>query len=266
MIKPILYILIGLLLFIGYVRYLEGKSVFFPMKNLEYFPDFIGLAFEDVYIDTADNLKINGWFIPNGDSRFTLLFFHGNGGNIGHRLEKIKLLYSAGLNIFIIDYRGYGKSQGRPSERGLYLDARAAYDYLADKRNIAADNIILYGESLGGAVAIDLAAQTKVKAIIIEEVFTNIGDMAKIIYPILPAFLISTKFDSLSKVKNIRGAKLFIHSVNDEIVPFELGKKLYNQAGQPKKLIAIQGAHNNAFLDSEERYVTAITSFLKELD
>jgi fermentation-respiration switch protein FrsA (DUF1100 family) len=265
MFKPFLYIIVAMLLFVGYVKYLESRSIFFPSKNLEHFPDLINLNFEEISLPTLDNLQINGWFIPNKNAKYTLLFFHGNAGNIGHRLDKIKLLYDIGLNIFIIDYRGYGKSQGRPSEKGLYLDAKAACDYLVDKRHIQPESIILYGESLGAAVAIDLGLQKKVKALIIEEAFTNISDMAKRNYPFIPAFLISTKFDSLAKVRNINTPKLFIHSKDDEIVPWGLGNKLYTAAGEPKRIVAISGSHNTAFLDSKEDYISAITVFIKGL-
>ncbi|MDP2923588.1 MAG: alpha/beta hydrolase [Candidatus Omnitrophota bacterium] len=273
------------------------------MKNVEYFPDSAGLAFENVYITTADNIKINGWFIPRKDARYTLLFFHGNAGNIGHRLEKIKLLYDAGVNpvrelrsltvnadggieppsaslfspptssvafsngvnIFIIDYRGYGQSQGKPSEKGLYLDAKSAYDYLVNNRHIQPQDIILYGESIGGAVAINLASSAKVRALIAEETFTNISDMAKKIYPIIPSFFISAKFDSLAKIKNIDAPKLFIYSKNDEIVPLELTRKLYDAAKDPKQFVELSGGHNSAFLDSRDMYVSAVNVFIKKL-
>jgi fermentation-respiration switch protein FrsA (DUF1100 family) len=266
MLKPFLYIIVAILLFAGYVKYLEGRSIFFPNKNLEYSPGLINLGFEDIYLQTLDNFKIHGWFIPNKNAKYTLLFFHGNAGNIGHRLDKIKLLYDIGLNIFIIDYRGYGKSQGSPSEKGLYLDAKAARGYLVNNRNITPDNIILYGESLGAAVAVDLALQVKARALIIEEAFTNIADMAKRIYPFIPVFLISAKFDSLAKVRNINIPKLFIHSKDDEIVPLELGDKLYAAAKEPKRFAEISGSHNSAFLDSKKDYVSAIAAFIRELE
>ena len=266
MVKLILCILIGVLLAVGYVKYLETTNIFFPVKGIEYSPDTINLNFEDVYIETQDKLKINGWFISNGEAKYTVLFLHGNAGNIGDRLDKIKLLYEAKANIFIIDFRGYGMSQGKPSEKGCYLDSQAAYQYLVNARKITPENIILYGESLGGAAAVDLASRVKVRGLILEGVFTKISDMVKITYPFIPSFLISVKFDSLAKIKNVEAAKLFIHSRDDGIVPLALAKKLYAETPGPKKFCEITGDHNNAFLDSKDSYSSAIEEFIRELN
>lgn len=265
MVKGIIYIAILIAFIIGYVKYIENRVIFFPMKDIEFTPAFLGLSFEDVYIKTGDNIQINGWFIPAENAKYTLLFCHGNAGNIGHRLEKIALLRKARLNIFIIDYRGYGRSQGKPSERGIYLDARAAYDYLVNKQGIAPEDIVLYGESLGCAAAIHLAREAKAGALIVESGFSRGRDMAKRIYPFLPAFLFSDNFDNLSKIKKIKAPKLFIHSKNDEIVPLSLAKRLYSAAPQPKCFTELIGGHNTAFLDSQQRYVSSIVSFIERL-
>lgn len=263
--KVIIYIIFLLGLIIGYTKYIEIKGVYFPTKEIEFSPEFIYLAFEDVYIETKDGFKINGWFIPHDNAKYTVLLLHGNGGNICHRLDKIGFLRSAGVNIFIIDYRGYGRSQGRPSERGIYIDARAAYDYLLTNRSIKPDEIILYGESLGTAVAINLASEIKVKALILEGAFSRGRDMAKKLYPFLPSFLFSDQFDSLAKIKKINTPKLFMHSIDDEIVPIDLAKKLYNASSGPKQFVELKGGHNNAFLDSKETYILSITSFVVRL-
>ncbi len=262
MLKFILYIAVIFGLIFGYVRYIELRSIFFPTKEIEFSPTDINLPFQDIYIDTEDSLKINAWFIPYNNAKYTLLFFHGNGGNISHRLDKIQLLRKAGVNIFIIDYRGYGASQGRPTENGLYLDARGAYDYLLNLRNIKPGQIILYGESMGTAVAINLASQVSIKALILEGGFSSARDMAKRYYPYLPAFLFSIRFDSLSKIKEINAPKLFLHSQDDEIVPFKLAQRLFKTASEPKQLVQLLGGHNNAFLDSENKYVSSIISFI----
>ncbi|NQT95718.1 MAG: alpha/beta hydrolase [Candidatus Omnitrophica bacterium] len=229
-------------------------------------PKTIKLEFEDLYLKTSDNIDINGWFIPNEKAKSTLLFFHGNGGNISHRLEKISFLHKMDLNIFIIDYRGYGKSKGKPNETGLYRDAEAAYQYLLKKKNIPAENIILYGESLGGAVAVEIASKHKVKAVITEDTFTSVKEMSKIVYPFLPTFFLYTKFDSLSKIKDIKVPKLIIHSTGDEIVPFELGQKLFNEASEPKEFLKLRGSHNTAFFDSMEDFRVGILDFFSKID
>lgn len=261
----ILYIIIIILLIVGYIKYIENRGVFFPIKNIEITPDFINLPFEDIYIQTKDNIKINGWFISSNNAKYTILFCHGNAGNIADRLDKISLLYGLGVNIFIIDYRGFGRSQGRPSESGLYLDAEAAYNYLVNIKKILAQQIILYGESLGTVAVINLAAKLKVKAIILEGAFSSGKDMARKIYPFLPTFLFSNKFDSQFAIREIGAPKLFIHSRDDEIVPFNLARKLYDVSREPKQFIEIQGDHNNAFLDSKETYISSIAAFIRGL-
>lgn len=262
-------VLFILLLTIGFIilciRYIETWGIFFPKKEIEIYPSALNLPFEDVYIKTEDGVRINGWFIPQSNARYTLLFFHGNAGNIEHRLDKLLMFWEIGINIFIIDYRGFGKSGGRLTEGGFYLDANAAYNYLVNSRRLRAEEIILYGESLGTAVVIDLAAKVKVAAIIVEGAFSGGRDMAGKIYPFLPAFLFSNKFNSLKKIKKVGAPKLFIHSINDEIVPFALANKLYQAAGGPKELIELIGAHNTAFLDSKEKYVSSIRLFIEKL-
>lgn len=264
MIKNILSIIIVIVALFMYIRYIERHSIYFPMKIIETCPDVIGLSYKEVSFRTDDGCLLNGWFITNKDAEYTLLFFHGNAGNISHRLEKINIFYNLGLSIFIFDYRGYGKSHGSPSEKGLYQDAEAAYRYLIKERNISADNIILYGESLGGAVAIELASRQNVKALITEEAFSSVKDMVRIIYPFLPPAVLQSRFDSISKIKDIKAPKLIIHSIDDEIVPFSLGEKLFQAASVPKEFLKIRGGHNTAFLDSEEAFKSGIKNFLKK--
>ncbi len=264
MVKTTLFIILAIILLMVYVRYIESRSIFFPMKKIEFTPGLVNLAFEDVYITTSDNIKLNGWFIPCDNARYTFLFCHGNAGNIGHRIEKIIIFREIGVNVFIIDYRGYGNSEGKPSERGIYLDAKAGYDYLVNTRKIKPEHIILFGESIGGAAVIDLASKVKVGALITEEAFSSARDMARRIYPFLPSFLYSVKLDSLTKIKKVDAPKLIIHSVNDEIVPFALGKKLFNAAKEPKQLVEIMGSHNTAFLDSKEKYTRSIEVFIQK--
>lgn len=266
MFKAIGYVLAIVVLLVGYVKYLEIRGIFYPLRQIEFTPAFINLSFEDVYIETKDNIRLNGWFIPSGNAKYTILFCHGNAGNIQDRLDKISLLAGLGLNLFIIDYRGFGRSQGKPSERGLYLDAEAAYGYLVNNRGIKPEHIILYGESLGSAVVINLAASgVKIAGLIAEGAFSKGKDMAREIYPFLPTFFFSDKFDSLTRIKKIDAPILFIHSKDDEIVPLALAEKLYRAAQPPKQLIQITGDHNNAFLLSRQAFLSSIASFIETL-
>lgn len=256
---------VGAVVILGYVKYLEIRGIYYPVKEISLYPSSRNIPYEDIYFNTEDNLKINGWFIPQAEARYTLLFFHGNAGNIGNRLDKLSMLWKKGLNIFIIDYRGFGNSAGRVYENGLYRDAKAAYDYLVNSRRIPPDKIIIYGESLGTAVAIDLATKIKSRALILEGAFSRGKDMAATIYPFLPNFIFSNSFDSLAKIKNITAPKLFIHSRSDEVVPFALFEKLYRAALEPKEFAEISGDHNNGFLASADKYLSAIDLFIEKL-
>lgn len=267
MLKNIIFIISVIAFLAIWFRYIELRSIFFPSRDFSFTPNDIGLKFQDIFFKTQDGLNINAWFIPSNTptSSYTLLFSHGNGGNISHRISKIEMLNKLDLNIFIYDYRGYGKSQGRPSEAGIYLDTEAAYSYLVQEKNIKPDTIIAYGESLGSTASIDLASKVKLKALILEGAFSNAKDMAKEVYPFLPGFFIKTKFDSLNKIKNITAPKLFIHSSSDEIVPIELGKKLFDAAKEPKFFKTIGGGHNTSFIDSENEFKNSISSFINRI-
>lgn len=265
MARIVLYLTAGLGLIYLYIKHVETKGIYFPFKEIQFTPKNIDIPFEDVYLKTKDGYKINGWFMPCKEARRTILFFHGNAGNIEHRLDKIKMLRDTGLNIFIIDYRGYGLSQGDPSEEGLYLDAEASYDYLINERKIDSYKIIVYGESLGCAVSVKLASEREVGALILEGAFSSAKDMAKKYYPFLPLFVFADRYNSWSRIRDINAPKLFIHSKEDEIVPINLAEKLYNAAECPKYFTELGGGHNTAFLDSSPDYINSIKEFIKKL-
>ncbi|HLD82608.1 MAG TPA: alpha/beta hydrolase [Candidatus Omnitrophota bacterium] len=257
-------LLVALGLVVIFFRYFERQTIFYPTRGIDFSPKELGLDFEDVFLNTADNFKLHGWLVPAKEATCYLLFCHGNAGNLSHRLEKIKFFHNLGLNIFIFDYRGYGRSRGRPSERGLYKDVQAAYDYLLS-RNINPGQIIGYGESLGSAIIINLASRNKLKALIIEGGFTDARDIAKVAYPYLPSAIISTRLDSEDKIKTIKIPKLIIHSLNDEIVPYPLGRKLYDSAAPPKEFLEIHGGHNTCFFESEGILKDKLSDFFKRL-
>ena len=261
--KIIFYSIVIIVLFIVLVRYLESTSIFYPDKILTATPQALGLAYEDVFIQTEDQVIIHGWLIRSPTAKSTLIFFHGNAGNIGDRLEKIDFFHALGLNMLIIDYRGYGKSEGNPTEQGIYKDATAAYDYLTSRSDMRGQKYISYGDSLGGAVAVDLAAKRAIACLIVDSTFSSAADMAKKIYPFVPSFLIQTKMDSMGKIRSITVPKLFIHSVEDEIVPFALGKKLYDAAPDPKQFIEIVGTHNDGHVYDQDKIKSRMTAFLK---
>ncbi len=250
-----------LVLFFFLIRFIEKRSLYFPLRDIEATPEDIHLDYQDVMLTASDGVEISAWFVPSASPAATVLFCHGNGGNISHRLEKIRILHSLNVNILLFDYRGYGRSKGSPTEDGLYLDAEAAYDYLVNDRRIPPDRIIGYGESLGGAVIVDLAARHPLRGLILEGSFTSIPDMAHNYFPFIPAFVFKAFFNSYDKIREIKAPKLHFHSRADEIVPFELGKKLYDNGPDPKKLVELQGGHNDSFLVSEDLYVSELRAF-----
>ena len=257
-------VLIIFFIFILFIRYIEKQSIFFPDKELVIQPHRFLPSGQDIYFTTKDGIVLNGWFLKNKKARATVLFFHGNAGNVSHRLEKLLMFYNMGLNVFIIDYRGYGQSEGVPSEKGLYRDAQAAYDYLMTREDVQDGRIIGYGESLGGAVVVDLAQNRELAVLVVDSAFPRVVDMANLIYPHIPGFLLSTKMDSLNKIKTINIPKLFIHSFDDEIVPISLGKKLFDAAQEPKVFLEIQGSHNDGYRESKGAYDNGIKNFLRE--
>jgi len=260
----ILYLVVVVILFLIFVRYLENTSIFYPERTLAATPQNIGLPFEDVSITTQDQVKLHGWLIKAPRAKSTLIFFHGNAGNIGGRLGKIDLFHHLGLNVLIIDYRGFGNSGGYPTEKGIYKDATATYDYLMQRDDMQGQHVISYGASLGGAVAVDLATRRDVACLIVDSSFSSAVDMAKRIYPFIPSFLIRSKMDSIKKIKNISTPVLFIHSVEDETVPIVLGKKLYEAASEPKEFIEITGGHNDGHIHAGDKIRNGIQTFLNK--
>jgi len=265
-----IYFLIAVLLVLILVfasGWVEKHNIYFPERKIEHTPEDIGLSYKDIYFKTSDNVELNGWFIPTGrQPRATVLLCHGNAGNIGNRLDMIRILNSLDLNVFIFDYRGYGISAGLVSEKGTYLDALAAYEELKKTSGVDINKVILYGRSLGGAVAMDLATRKDPLALISDGTFTSTSAMAKEIYPFLPAkFLISTKYDSLSKISSIKVPKLIIHSTEDEIVSFHHGKELYEKASEPKELYRMRGGHNDGIAEYEEEFKYRVDKFLKDI-
>jgi uncharacterized protein len=244
----------------------QPRFVYYPDvgRNIIGTPKDHGLDYESVRIDTEDGEMLHGWFVPSKDATATVLFFHGNAGNISTRLGYLLMFYRLGYNTFIIDYRGYGESSGTPSEQGTYRDAQAAWRYLTEQRNIPSNRIVLLGESLGGAVATWLAVREKPALLVLASAFTSVADMAEAIYPFLPTHLL-TRFD-YNTGEYLRGVTcpVFVaHSPQDEIVPFEQGEALYASASEPKQFLELQGGHNNGFIYMREEWVRALGDFMR---
>lgn len=242
--------------------------IFFPEKEITLTPADAGLPFEDLILTTADGVKINGWFVPHPEAQTTILWLHGNGGNMSHRVGRIdRSHHTLKANVLIIDYRGYGRSGGRVSEKGTYLDAVAAYDYLLTRDDVDPARIIPFGASLGAAVAVELALQRKVQGLVLEAPFTSIREMARVALPWLPVGgLITTRYDNLSKIGRLEIPILILHGDRDETIPFAQGRKLFEAARGPKTFYAIPGAgHNNTETVGGEAYFKAMADFILRL-
>ena len=259
----LLLLLLALAGFALWLRHNESRLIYFPEHTLEGNPLRAGLTYEDVWLHSDDGIKLHGWFMPSRQpSGLTLLLLHGNAGNISHRMDKYAVLLGLGVNVFALDYRGYGSSTGEPSEAGLYHDADTAYHYLTGQRGIAPQRLILYGESLGSAVAVDLASKQPSGGVILEEAFTSAADVAQQMYPFLPMrWLVRSKFDTLDKIARINAPLLILHSQDDELFPLSYAQRLLVAARLPKQLVVLHGGHNDAFVVSATQYRTALQQF-----
>jgi hypothetical protein len=247
---------------------IERTFIYFPERRLAATPADLGLEFEDLRFRAADGTRLHGWLVPGGGEH-PLLWFHGNAGNIGDRVALLCDLHrELGVSIFILEYRGYGDSEGTPSEAGLYLDAEAALNTLAERLAIPAGRVVLFGQSLGAAVGVELASHHPPAGLILESPFTSVADMAKHHYPWLPIWpLLRSRFDSLARIASVSAPLLLIHGADDEIVPPRIGEKLFAAAPEPKQLLLIAGAgHNDAALVGRSQYFAALREFLAKLE
>ncbi len=250
------------------VFFAQSRLIYFPEtgRDLIAIPEQIGLVYESVEITTTDNETLHGWFIPAPAAtaaKGTVLFFHGNAGNISYRLDYLAMLAELGYDTFIFDYRGYGRSSGSPSEFGTYLDAQAAWHYLTVTKGVPPARVVLFGESLGGAVAAWLAAHEKPGALVLASTFTSVPDMAVKIYPFLPARLLSRfEYNTLEYLRSVTCPVFVAHSPQDDIVPFEQGRALFQAAPEPKQFLELQGGHNDGFIFMQKPWIKALADFI----
>jgi fermentation-respiration switch protein FrsA (DUF1100 family) len=224
-----------------------------------------------VEITTADSVRLVGWRMgdPSDNGRSWLLMFHGNGGDISHdgRQEHYAALRMLGLNLLTFDYRGYGESNGKPSEAGIYRDADAAYAYLRDTLGVPATRLLIFGHSLGSAVAVDLASRVPSRGLILEGALTSVPDVAQQTYFFVPVRLLArNRFASAEKVGRIPVPKLFLHATADEVIPYKFGRRLFEMAPEPKRFVPLAGGHNDAYAADSATYFGAVTAFLREIE
>ncbi len=254
------YLLVVLLVFTN-----QSRLIYFPQQHISDTPSAIGLDYTPVNVPTADGETLHGWWVPAPDAKGTVLFFHGNAGNISHRIPYLKMFERLGYNALLFDYRGYGQSSGAPSESGTYLDAQAAWRYLTETQGIAAEQIVLFGESLGGAVAAWLAAREKPGLLVLASTFTSVPDLAAEIYPFLPVrWLARFQYNTLESLQSVTCPVFIAHSPDDEIIPFEQSQQLLEAAPEPKQFLFLHGGHNTGFIFMQPEWIESLGKFMDD--
>lgn len=243
---------------------LENRLIFGPLRHPSGIWRPVGLKFEDVHFTAADDVELHGWYVPHPQPRAHVLFAHGNGGNVTYWAEEYAALHELGAAVFAFDYRGYGRSQGAPHEAGLLADARAARAWLATRAGIDPRDVVVMGVSLGGGVAVDLAAADGARGLILQNTFSSLPDAAAVHYPWVPVrWLMRSRFDSAAKIARYEGPLLQTHGDDDDIVPLPLGQRLFAAANEPKRFVLISGGgHNDPLAPT---FVTALGEFFESL-
>lgn len=270
-------LIIILIIFTLYVSFslilivFQNQLIYQPTRKILQTPAHIGMDYENLTLMTSDNEMINAWYIPalNTEVKTTFLLFHGNDGNMSTRLETLTLFKSLGLNTLMIDYRGYGQSQGIATEKNTYEDGQTALNYLINEKHLNYSDIIIFGRSLGGGIATELASRFTVRALILESTYTSIPAAAKDVYRWFPIrYLIQTQYNNLVKLPKIKCPILIIHSEQDDYIPYKHGVQLY-ETETPfcrKTFLKISGSHGDGFLTSGERYIGGLKLFLESLE
>ncbi len=245
---------------------MQPKLTFRPLREVVFTPAARGFLYEDAVFQSRDGVKLVGWYVPAPDAQFTVLFCHGNSGNIMHAMDAVSLFHEMGLNCLVFDYRGYGASEGKPTEAGTYLDARAAFDWLTQIKGVPAERIILCGRSLGGPIAARLATEVRPAALVVEGTFTSYADIGAHFYPYMPVRPFARfRYDTLASIKQVHCPVMVVHSKDDHLVPSTFGARLFDAAREPKRFTEISGSHNDGFLSSADRYKAAWTRWVETL-
>ncbi|MFQ5592203.1 MAG: alpha/beta hydrolase [Phycisphaerae bacterium] len=250
------------------VSVFQTRLIYFPTREYRATPADVGLRYEALTLRTADGVAIEAWYLPHPEPDGTVLFCHGNAGNMSDTLDYMIELHHLGFAVLTFDYRGFGRSAGHPSERGTYLDAEAVWRYLTDSLRLPAERIVLFGQSLGGAVAIELAdrlAESGPAALVVESTFTSLADVGQRHYPLLPVrLLLAHRYESVDKVGRISCPKLFIHGRDDELIPVADARRLYDEAVEPKTFVETPGGHSSAGFVRARRHSASVVQFLRE--
>jgi uncharacterized protein len=258
-------IALGYLGLLAFIYLMQARLVYFPDMGREPIgtPRDIGLAYEEVWLQTADGERLHAWWVPHAAARGAVLMFHGNAGNISQRMGYIAMLNQLGYASLIFDYRGYGRSSGKPDEDGTYRDAEAAWRHLTAERQVDPQRVVLLAESLGGGVATWLALQHPPAALVLASCFTSVPDVGAEVYPWLPVHLLSRfHYDNRARMPQIAAPVFVAHSPQDEVIPFRHGRALFEAAHDPKTFLQLRGGHNEGLLYGDRAWVRALADFL----
>jgi uncharacterized protein len=266
-----LYLFLAYLILLVFMRLYEPKMVFFPDYPSRLEGDWHPLSLdpEDISLTTSDGTKLHAWWISAPNAKFTFLAFHGNASNIANRTPTYEFLRGTPANVLAVEYRGYGHSEGKPSERGLCSDANTAYEYLVSTKRLNPESIISFGQSLGTAVAANLAAHEKVGGLVLEAPLPSAPRVARRLFWFLPglSLLVHSQFDTLSSVKRLKVPILVVHCTQDPVLPFQFGQEVYDAAPSPKRFLPIDGpCHEEASLIAPETYRATLQEFLASLN
>lgn len=258
-------IVLAYALVVALVFVFQTRLVYYPEigREVAITPQSYGLAFEPAEIRTSDGETLQAWWVPAADARGTVLLLHGNAGNMSHRLDYLLMFHRFGYSTLIMDYRGYGRSTGTPSEEGTYRDAEAAWDYLRQARSVRQQDLVIAGESLGGGVASWLAARVAPRAVLLFSTFTSMGDLGSEIYWFLPVRLINRmRYDNVANLERINAPLFVAHSRDDEIVPYAHGRRLFEAAREPKEFLEMRGGHNEGLVFARKEWAAQLGAFL----
>jgi uncharacterized protein len=259
-------ILLGVISFLAVIMLFENRLIFLPSRYPDGEWDKIKNGFEDVWFESADGTKLHGWYLPNPNSRRHILYCHGNAGNLTWRADVVSQLHDQlDASVFLFDYRGYGRSKGRPNEQAVYEDAQAASDWLVNRAEVDPGELILVGRSIGGAIAIELASRRPPAALILQSTFTNLPELAAKLYPFLPVrWFIRSEFDSIKKIADYRGPLFQSHGADDSMIAPDMGQALFEAAGSDAKRFYIEKetGHNDS---PDQDYYDQLGKFLESV-
>lgn len=257
----VLYVLAAIALYA-----FQSRLIYVPEAGIKTTPAAVGMRYEEVALVTSDGVRLAGWYLPLADARGTVLFCHGNAGNISHLLAVAEDAHRLGLGILLFDYRGYGQSEGAPSEEGTYRDAEAAWNYLVQDAGLPPERIVVIGRSLGGPIAAWLARDKTPAALFLEATFTSLPELGQALYPLFPIGLLARyKYPTLEYLKQVQCPVLISHSRDDWLIAFAHGQRLYEAAGHPKAFTELRGGHNAAFSEDAAAYEAGVEAFLAEV-